>query len=205
MEDLRRQFKGVKFFTTLDLRNGYNNIRIKKGHEWKGAFRTPTGVYEPTVMFFGMKNSPAHFQRYMDTIFAKIDNKKKKVQSRTRSAPNKTKAQTKSKSKKKKKNNHTSTRKRSKPTKTSGGGANNSDDSFDSGDNNESDSDGSNGSDEDDSNSEPWFAIKDIIGEKKLKKGKVYYLVQWEGIDPDTGEAYEPTWVCLPEPIILYD
>ena len=40
MEDLRRQKRNVKYFTTLDLRNGYNNIRIREGDEWKAAFRT---------------------------------------------------------------------------------------------------------------------------------------------------------------------
>ena len=79
MEKLRYQKNEVLYFTTLDLRNGYNNIRIKEGDEYKAAFRTPSGVYEPTVMFFGMKNSPAHFQRFMETIFRKIDPKKIKI------------------------------------------------------------------------------------------------------------------------------
>src|SRR5277367_144023 len=38
--------------------------------EWKGAFKTNRGLYEPTVMFFGMCNSPATFQSMMDSIFA---------------------------------------------------------------------------------------------------------------------------------------
>src|ERR1700689_5931948 len=64
------KLKGAKHFTKLDVRWGYNNIRIKSGDEWKAAFKTNRGLYEPTVMFFGMCNSPATFQAMMDSIFA---------------------------------------------------------------------------------------------------------------------------------------
>jgi hypothetical protein len=47
----------------------YNNIHIKKGDEWKGAFKTSEGLFKPTVMFFGLTNSPATFQTMMDDIF----------------------------------------------------------------------------------------------------------------------------------------
>jgi hypothetical protein len=50
---------------------GYNNICIKEGDEWKAAFLTPEGLFEPTVMFFGLTNSPATFQMMMNTIFRK--------------------------------------------------------------------------------------------------------------------------------------
>ena len=59
----------AKIFTKMDVRWGYNNIRIKDGDEWKAAFRTNQGLYEPTVMFFGLTNSPATFQNFMDHIF----------------------------------------------------------------------------------------------------------------------------------------
>jgi hypothetical protein len=58
--------KGSKFFTKLDIRWGYNNIRIKEGDEWKAAFITNKGLFELTVMFFGLRNSPATFQAMMD-------------------------------------------------------------------------------------------------------------------------------------------
>src|SRR6204780_4875555 len=64
------KLKGAKHFTKLDVRWGYNNIRIKKGDEWKAAFKTNQGLFEPMVMFFGMCNSPATFQAMMDSIFA---------------------------------------------------------------------------------------------------------------------------------------
>ena len=48
-------------FTKIDLRWGYNNVRIKEGNEWKVAFSMPEGLFEPMVMFFGLTNSPATF------------------------------------------------------------------------------------------------------------------------------------------------
>src|SRR6266566_5616981 len=56
-------------FTKFDVRWGYNNVCIKEGDEWKGAFLTPKGLFKPTVMFFGLTNSPATFQMMMNTIF----------------------------------------------------------------------------------------------------------------------------------------
>ena len=58
----------------MDIRWGYNNIRIKEGDEWKAAFRTSWGLYEPTVMFFGLTNSPATFQSFMNHIFRDLIN-----------------------------------------------------------------------------------------------------------------------------------
>jgi hypothetical protein len=69
ISDIMDKLQGAKYFTKLDVRWGYNNIRIKKGDEWKAAFKTNRGLFEPTVMFFGMTNSPATFQSMMDSIF----------------------------------------------------------------------------------------------------------------------------------------
>jgi len=57
-----------RVFTKIDLWWGYNNMRIKKGDEWKAAFTTHIGLFEPVVMFFGMMNSPATFQAMMNEI-----------------------------------------------------------------------------------------------------------------------------------------
>jgi hypothetical protein len=54
------------------VRWGYNNIRIKTGDEWKAAFTTNRGLFEPQVMLFGLTNSPATFQALMNTIFADL-------------------------------------------------------------------------------------------------------------------------------------
>ena len=50
-----------KVFTKMDLRWGYNNVRIKEGDKWKTAFTTPEGLFEPLVMFFGLTNLLATF------------------------------------------------------------------------------------------------------------------------------------------------
>jgi len=50
-----------KVFTKLDLRWGYNNVRIKEGDKWKVVFIMHIGAYEPIVMYFGLTNSPATF------------------------------------------------------------------------------------------------------------------------------------------------
>ena len=52
-----------------------NNVRIKEGDEWKAAFRTNRGLFEPLVMFFGLTNSPATFQTMMNDIFKDLIDK----------------------------------------------------------------------------------------------------------------------------------
>ena len=69
INDLLDRLKTAKIFTKLDLRAGYNNVRIASGHEWKTAFRTRYGSFEYLVMPFGMTNSPATFQHFMNDIF----------------------------------------------------------------------------------------------------------------------------------------
>jgi len=57
-----------RVFMKMDLRWGYNNVRIKEGDEWKAAFLMPEGLFEPTVMFFGLINSPATFQAMINDL-----------------------------------------------------------------------------------------------------------------------------------------
>jgi len=63
---------GARFFTKLDVRWGYNNIRIHEGNEHKTAFKTPLGLFESLVMTFGLCNAPATFQTFMDTELADL-------------------------------------------------------------------------------------------------------------------------------------
>jgi len=48
-------------FIKMNLWWGYNNVRIKKGDEWKVVFTTHVGLFEPVMIFFGITNSPATF------------------------------------------------------------------------------------------------------------------------------------------------
>ena len=61
-------------FMKLDLRWGYNNVRIKEGDKWKAAFTTHIRVYKPTVMYFGLTNSPTTFQAMMNNLFRDLIN-----------------------------------------------------------------------------------------------------------------------------------
>ena len=61
--------QNAKLFTKVNIRWGYNNVYIKEGDEHKAVFITNQGLFEPTVMFFGLTNSPATFQTMMKTIF----------------------------------------------------------------------------------------------------------------------------------------
>ena len=56
-------------YTKLDVLWEYNNVRIKAGDEHKAAFKMQRGLYEPTVMFFGLTNSPATFQAMMNALY----------------------------------------------------------------------------------------------------------------------------------------
>ena len=68
ISDLIDSIGKKKVFTKMDLRWGYNNVRIKERNEWKTAFSTPEGLFEPMVMFFGLTNLPAMFQVMMNNL-----------------------------------------------------------------------------------------------------------------------------------------
>ena len=77
ISDIIENIRTKKVFTKIDLRWGYNNIRIKKGDKWKAAFTTPEGSFEPMVIFFGLTNSPVTFQAMMNELLRDLINMEK--------------------------------------------------------------------------------------------------------------------------------
>ena len=72
ISELIEKLRGAKYFTKLDIWWGFNNVWMKEGDEWKAAFRTNRGLFEPLVMFFRLTNSPATFQTMMNDIFQEL-------------------------------------------------------------------------------------------------------------------------------------
>ena len=67
-DKLRDRLSGAKIFTKLDLYRVYNLIRIKKGEEWKIAFRYRYGHFEYQVILFGLTNILVTCIRIMNNI-----------------------------------------------------------------------------------------------------------------------------------------
>jgi len=67
--ELLERISKAKYFTKFDVRDGYNRLRIASGEEWKTAFRCRYGLFEYTVMPFGLCNAPGTFQHYMNDTF----------------------------------------------------------------------------------------------------------------------------------------
>ena len=72
IQELVDKVKDARLFTKIDVCAGYNNICFREGDESKATFKTNEGLFEPTVMPFGLRNAPAVFQRMVNTQFADI-------------------------------------------------------------------------------------------------------------------------------------
>ena len=69
------QLAGMQYFSKLDLRKGFNQIPVAAKSRELMAVSTPVGLYQPTVMPFGVKNAPGSFQREMRRVLQQRLNK----------------------------------------------------------------------------------------------------------------------------------
>ena len=72
IKEVINKLRGSKVFSKMDIRWGFNNVRIKEGDKEKATFIMSEGLFKPTVMFFRLTNSPATFQTMMNAILRPV-------------------------------------------------------------------------------------------------------------------------------------
>jgi hypothetical protein len=69
IKDLFNQMRGARVFSKIDLRSGYHQMKIRPSDIPKMDFSTRYGLYESTVMSFGLTNAPAYFMDLKNKVF----------------------------------------------------------------------------------------------------------------------------------------